>query len=155
MIILSGVRNMENRNSQNSVIEAGASIGSDTIEKLLETVPPEKLLSILQELENKKREKLQKELKDIEEQIAALNSKAAKIREELGLSQKGRRSRSATQFMLDGIPMSASAIARSFNLPTEGINWRIKLLSILSGNSGGLSEALASEIRRRVTIIDQ
>jgi hypothetical protein len=49
--------------------------------------------------------------------------------------------------------MSASGIARQFNLETYGINWRIKLLSILNGNSGGLPESVASEIRRRVKYI--
>jgi hypothetical protein len=148
---------MDTKNvEKNSEIGEQTSIGSQNIEESIEaflrTIPPEKILSVLQELERQKKQKLEKELQDIETQISILNSRAMEIRKELGINKTSRKSRN-TEFTLDGIPMSASGIARQFNLETYGINWRIKLLSILNGNSGGLPETTAAEIRRRVKYI--
>ncbi len=119
--------------------------------KLMETLSPEKLLSILQEMENKKRQALEQELQSIEKQITELNAKATEIRQKLGLNKRTRASKTGNgDFLLDGVPMSASSIAKSFNLETYGINWRLKLMSILNGNSGGLPQNTVDEIRRRV-----
>ncbi len=134
-----------------SETEGMPSVSNDSVMQLIEQLPPEKLLDIIQQMENKKRQALEQELKTIENQIAELSAKATEIRQKLGLNIKTRATRTGNgDFLLDGVPMSGSAIAKSFGLETYGINWRLKLLSILSGNSGGLPLNIADEIRRRV-----
>jgi hypothetical protein len=112
--------------------------------------------------EEARREQLKQELQKINEEIQKLMQRKAEIQKQLGINKMPRTRTGTTgisdtiglRFTLDGIEMPASAIARELGLSkNSAVNWKKVFISVLSGNSAGLTSEEQNEVRNRVSII--
>jgi hypothetical protein len=124
----------------------------------------EEFFAVQKQIEEQKRQQLRQELAKIEQQISELMTKKQEILRQLGMNKIPRtRTRSVStgvsetiglRFALDGQEMSASEIARQLGLSkASSTNWKRVFLSVLNGNSGGLTAEEQEEVRNRVSII--
>jgi len=112
--------------------------------------------------EEARREQLKHELQKINEEIQKLMQRKAEIQKQLGINKMPRTRTGTTRisdtiglrFALDGVEMSASAIARELGLSkSSAVNWKRVFISVLNGNSAGLTLEEQEEVRNRVSII--
>jgi len=112
--------------------------------------------------EEARKEQLKQELQKINEEIQKLMQRKAEIQKQLGMSKIARTRSVSTgvsetiglRFALDGQEMSASEIARQLGLSkATSTNWKRVFLSVLNGNSAGLTPEEQEEVRNRVSII--
>jgi len=169
---------MENENPKTEVTKQETSGSASPLEKneilqkvmsdlARQNISIEEIYQATIKAKEEKIKNLRNHLEDINNQIKQLMQKKQEILQEIteisgskirsartGVSRTGMSETINIRYALDGIEMSASAIARELNLTkASAVNWKRVFLSVLNGNSGGLTAEEQEEIRSRVSII--